>query len=74
LTRRTEQCTNIEQTFDKSGWWTITLTTHFDHGAEGVKTKPNGDKYGDLDGDGKYEYQYEHKLEVLEKADIGIYI
>lgn len=73
ITKEVPGCVEMNQQFGIVGWWTVESTTHFDHGAVGIHTKPNGDKYGDLDGDGKYEYWHSQLLEVLPKPDAPIY-
>jgi hypothetical protein len=75
ITKEVADCADMNLTFGIEGWWTIEITTHFDHGYTGVThTKPNGDKYGDLDGDGKYEYWHSQPLEVLPKPDVPVYV
>lgn len=75
ITKEVPLCGDSNQTFGLEGWWTIEITAHFDHGFTGAtQTEPNGDKYGDLDGDGKYEYWHTQPLEVLPKPDVPIFI
>lgn len=67
-------CADMNQTFGLEGWWTIEIMTHYNHGAVGIQTEPNGDKHGDLDGDGMYEYWHSQPLEVLPKPAVPIFI
>lgn len=69
INKTTDKCGEFNQSFPLEGEWRMVMTAHYAHEAEGglnsVKTAPNGDKYGDLDGDKLYEYRAVKLLNVL---------
>jgi hypothetical protein len=69
INKTTAKCGSFNQSFPLEGEWLMIMTAQYAHEAEGgintVKTAPNGDTYGDLDGDKLYEYRAKKVLNVL---------
>jgi hypothetical protein len=71
INKITAKCDPFNVSFPLAGEWRMVMTAQYAHEAEGginVKhTKPNGDQYGDLDGDKLYEYRATKILTVMER-------
>jgi hypothetical protein len=67
----TPKCDAFNVTFPLAGAWVLEMTAQYAHEAEGginsKNTNPNGDEYGDLDGDKLYEYRAKKTLNVMER-------
>lgn len=53
---------------NEGGTWQFKLTVHYDHGAAGISDPGDGTRFGDLDGDAKYEFEVLQTLTVSSVA------
>jgi len=58
-------CTEFHLAFPEPGDWIVQVTTQYAHGVlPGINEDENGNRWGDLDGDGLYEYEHTQILHV----------